>query len=143
MLIYSTPNTLCCTLSFNVSVLLLRAACQTSEIAAIFQNVKRERLTVNKLSFPNNWNSYGSRSSRRIVVIGSECLTKNAAVSQKCLQNVSKITQRHEYRLPSAAVIDKEVKVQFLDDNGYVRFVTFHIGKSMPYFISLKFFEFI
>ena len=66
---------------------------------------ERERLTVNKLSFPNNWNSYGSRSSWRIVVIGSECLTKNTAVSQKCQQNVSKIAQRHEYRLPSATII--------------------------------------
>ena len=132
VLIYSTPNTLCYTLSFDMSVLLLRAACKTSEIAAIFQNVKRTvrtlshlpfpeyiiyiyyilsecslRLTVSKLSFPNNWNSYGSRSSWwwRIVVIGSECLTKNTAVSQKCQQNVSKIAQRHEYRLPSAATI--------------------------------------
>ena len=68
-------------------------ACKTSEITD----------TVNKLSFPNNWNSYGSRSSWRIVVIGSECLTKNTAVSQKCQQNVSKIAQRHEYMLPSAA----------------------------------------
>ena len=58
VLIYSTPSILCHTLSFNVSVLLLRAACKTSEIAAIFQSV-RELLTVNKLSFPSNWSSYG------------------------------------------------------------------------------------
>ena len=62
----------------------------------------RERLTVNKLSFPNNWSFYGSRSSWRIVVIGSECLTKNTAVSQKCQQNRS--TPRNLYRLPSAAI---------------------------------------
>ena len=41
VIIYSTPNTLCYTLSFNMFVLLLRAACKTSEIAAIFQNMKR------------------------------------------------------------------------------------------------------
>ena len=72
---------------------------------------EREHLTVNKLSFPNNWNSYGSRSSWRIVVIGSDCLTKNTAVWQKCQQNVSKIAQRHDYRLPSAAIMKNSVNI--------------------------------
>ena len=113
VLIYSTPNTLCYTLSFNVSMLLLRAAWKTLETAAIFQNVRR---AVNKLSFPNNRNSYGRRSSWRILVIGSECLTKDTAISEKCQQNVSKIAQCHEYRLPSAAInlcfplLEKEIK---------------------------------
>ena len=35
-------------------------------------------------------------------MIGSECLTKDASISQKCQQNVSRIAQRHEYRLSSA-----------------------------------------
>ena len=69
----------------------------TLEIAAIFQNVRRERLAVNKLSFPNNRSSY----VRRLL---TEYLTKDTAVSQKCQQNVSKIAQRHEYKLPSAAI---------------------------------------
>ena len=56
-----------------------------------------ERLAVNKLSFPNNRSSY----VRRLL---TEYLTKDTAVSQKCQQNVSKIAQRHEYKLPSAAM---------------------------------------
>ena len=68
------------------------------EIAAIFSEREEngERLAVNKLSFPNNRSSY----VRRLL---TEYLTKDTAVSQKCQQNVSKIAQRHEYKLPSAA----------------------------------------
>ena len=34
----------------------------------------------------------------------TEYLTKDTAVSQKSQQNISKIAQRHEYKLPSAAM---------------------------------------
>ena len=126
VLIYSTPNTLCYTLSFNVSVLLLRATWKTSETAAIFQNVRR---TVNKLSFPNNRNSYGRRSSWRILVIGSECLTKDTAISQKCQQNVSKIAQRHEYRLPWAAITPFIIVSSFAWSTIFL-FVIYHLQLS-------------
>ena len=56
-----------------------------------------ERLAVNKLSFPNNRSSYVRRSSMSLV----------QNMSQRIPQfhkNVSKIAQRHEYKLPSAAI---------------------------------------
>ena len=46
----------------------------------------------------------GALRKKIVDVIGSEYLTKDTAVSQKCQQNVSKIAQRHEYKLPSAAI---------------------------------------
>ena len=62
-----------------------------------------ERLAVNKLSFPNNRSSY----VRRLL---TEYLTKDTAVSQKCQQNVSKIAQLYECKLPSAAIIEGSKK---------------------------------
>ena len=87
MLIYGTPNNVMIHIKLQrPPVLLLRAAYKTLEVAAIFQNLQSELLR------------------KKIVdVISSVCLTKDTAVPQKCQQNVSKIAQRHEYRLSSAA----------------------------------------
>ena len=92
------------TLSFDVrllSVLSLCAAYKTLELSCSHFS-EREK---------NVWPSISCLSKqsellrKKIVdVIGSECLTKDTAVSQKCQQNVSKIAQRHEYRLPSVAI---------------------------------------
>ena len=45
----------------------------------------------------------GALREKIVDVIGSEYLTKDTAVSQKCQQNVSKIAQRHDYKLALAA----------------------------------------
>ena len=84
----------------RMPVLLLRAAYKTLGVEAIFQIVRRTS-GRNKLSFSNDRNSYGRRLS---MIIGPEYFSKDTTISQKCQENVSKITQRHEHRLPSTAI---------------------------------------
>ena len=101
VLIYSTPNTLFYTLSFNVSVLLLRAACKTSEIAAIFQNVN-VWLSISCLFQTIGTLTEADRRGALSWLVQN--VSQRIPQFHKCQQNVSNITQRHEYRLPSAAI---------------------------------------
>ena len=55
-----------------------------------------------RLSISCLFQTMGTLRKKIVDVIGLEYLTKYTAVLQKCQHNVSKIAQRHKYKLPSA-----------------------------------------
>ena len=78
-------------------VLLLCADTKPWKLQPFSERGERLTVNINKVIFTKHL-------GKKIVdLICSEFLTKDTTISQKCQENVSKIAQRHEYRLPSAA----------------------------------------